>query len=180
MTFKEFLGDRLDTWFGALRPVEYSGQTLEKMTPAYLTLFCDLAKTAPKATKSTRLEWMSDDGGRKCNAVMQEFAGSESGLPSGPEIRSAWARMFPVENVAKQQCGFCGGSGFLQTLPNDYGITGAYPCDHATGYNPRMQVRTTPAVARHYLSEMEDARVRMVKAGKAHLLEMGGFDAEGL
>ena len=160
MTFREFLSDRIDTHLGSIRPAEYSGQTLERMVPAYLAVLVELAAPESKS-QTTRLAWMATQAGERANAVLAAFAESpDAVLPTAPEIRSCWARNWPSEaRETLRGCPGCGGNGW-NSVEGPYGASAAYPCDHTGRQNERMGVAISPAVEEHYRQEAVAAQRR--------------------
>jgi hypothetical protein len=112
------------------------------------------------------LAWMQSDSGSRVNQVCLEAADGEE-CPTAATLKSIWRRLYPPMNEQRENCGRCGGSGFI-IVDGEHGTSGAYPCSHRaeSEADRRMGIRFSPVTARLYAKDMREAEERKIAWAK--------------
>ncbi len=148
MTFREFVTEqigRLKAFANFGRDVPEDGQ---KEIRRWLE---ERAGCDPKARSESTLKWLEyDEGARRVKAVIDECLTFET-LPDLRTMRAVWDRVYPPQNLVRQSCERCGGTGWVTVL-GAFGTSAAYPCTHGpkTASEARLGVKFAPAVAALY------------------------------
>jgi hypothetical protein len=192
MTFRMFVGDQL----GRLSQFREFAMLPEDGRREIIAWVAKQSGEKLDKRDRTALDWLStSEPARRVKALCDELADFEQLTEPLQTIRAVWRRLNPDEkaqaleqrSAARKDCERCDGTGFVIVEGPD-GLSVAYPCSHQpeSEADRRKGVGISPAMAKRYIAEQEEARKRRIaflqrradgKAPGFHRVDQSDVDA---